>query len=495
MKEDLYTKIFDTYDDPLKFVQGSYPWGEEDTILEDRDLEKWQKEFLISLGDAIKEKEKIDPINYILRLAISSGQGIGKTTLISWLVQWFMSTRQNPKIVCTANTERQLKNIVWRELSKWNDLLINKDWFTWNATSYVLKDKPTTWKADAVPYNESRPESFQGIHEADVLIIFDEASGIPEIIWDSINGTLTSGRCLFIAFSNPTKNSGSFRQCFGKNQHRWITSRVDSREVSFTNKSEIVQDIQDYGEDSDYVRVRIKGMFPRVGDTQFIGSDLIRKCIDLDIQDYKMFTPIIGVDVARFGDDQSVVCVRQGRKILEMKAYRNKDGKQLAQLVIETARYYKTKIIAVDVIGVGASPYDFLRHFGYEPIHVQAGEPAMDPLKYFNKRAEMWGRMREAMVVGLDIPDDPELIEQIECMGYGLTSKLQIQLEKKSDIKKRGLPSPDKPDSMGLTFAYDYNETGKKSNVVVKRSQYSIKRSNFSKVRNKNNKWRFEHDK
>lgn len=485
-KEDFYDQIFSTYDDPLRFVEGAYSWREVDTKLEGRSLEKWQKNFLQTLGDRIKEEEKLDPTKYLIKMAVSSGQGVGKTALIAMLVQWFMSTKENPQIICTANTERQLKNIVWRELYKWHERLINKDWFEWNATSYVLKElKEKTkgspiWKASAVPYNENNPESFQGIHEGDVLIIFDEASGIPEIIWDTISGTLNDGRCIFIAFSNPTKNSGSFKDCFGKNAHRWNTFRVDKREVTFTNKKEIQRNIEDWGIDSDYVRVRIMGMFPRMGDMQFLSSELIRKCVDLDIQDYRSFIPVIGVDVARGGDDQSVVVVRQGRKIVEIKKYRNKDGKQLAQLVIIAAKYYKTRIIAVDVIGVGASPYDFLKHFGYKPIHVQAGEKAIEPDKYYLKRSEMWGRMKEAMVEGLDLPNDPEMIEQMESMEAGINDHLQVALEKKKDIKKRGLASPDIPDAIALTYAYDYNITENKPNIVIKRKNYSIKQSNFN---------------
>jgi hypothetical protein len=450
-------EVFKTYNNPLAFVRQAYPWREDGTVLQDRTLEKWQKELLDKLSLAIREKEVIDPNNYIIRGAVKSGQGIGKTTTLSWIIHWFMSTRQNPQVIVTANTENQLKNVVWRELSKWHHLAFNREWFEWTATSFYLKEAPESWKAVAIPYNESRPEAFQGVHAEDVLIIFDEASGVPEIIWDVVEGTIKVGRCIFLAFSNPTKNTGSFREAFGRSSHRWINVTVDSREVSFTNKEEIQQDIIDNGEDSDYIRIRVKGEFPRIGDTQFIGSDLIQRCFDYDEQFYHDFNVVIGVDVARFGDDESVICIRQGRKVHGFLHYRGLDGKQLAQYVVEQAKKWNTTTILVDGIGVGASPYDFLTHFGYHPIDVQSGERATDNIKYFNRRAEMYGKMKEQMILGLDIPYDQKLKEQLETITYDFAN-MKIKLAKKSEIKKNGFSSPDRADAVALTFAFDVNE-------------------------------------
>lgn len=471
-QQQLYLdEIFKTYNNPLAFVRAAYPWNEAGTILEKRHIEKWQEEVLRKLGQEIIEKEKKDKDNYIIRIAVKSGQGVGKTSCLSWLIHWFMSTRINPQIIVTANTENQLKNVDWRELSKWNQLAFNRDWFEWTATSYYLKDYQESHRAVAIPYNESRPEAFQGIHANDVLIIFDEASGIPEIIWEVVEGTIKTGKCIFLAFSNPTQNRGSFRECFGNNAHRWTGITVDSREVSFINQDEIKEDIKLNGEDSDYVRIRIKGEFPRIGDNQFIGGDLVEDCFNYEEHFYHDFPVIIGVDVARGGDDESVICIRQGRKVHGFLYYRGiNDGRILASYVVEQAKKWDTQTILVDGIGVGASPYDFLKMFGYDPIDVQSGRNADNPVKYKNKRDEMYGKLKDAMQKGLDIErnkDNIKLKEQLECITYHYTPELQLKLDKKEDLKKQGFSSPDRADALALTFAYDIHENV--SNKFVER--------------------------
>ena len=466
---DLLDEVFKTYNSPLTFVRQAYPWGEAGTILENRIIEKWQEQALRTIGEQIREKEKIDPTKYVIRLAIKSGQGIGKTCFLSWIIHWFMSTRENPQIVVTANTEHQLKNVDWRELSKWHQLSFNKDWFEWTATSFYLKEHPESWKAVATPYNESRPEAFQGVHDGDVLIIFDEASGIPQIIWDTVEGTIKTGRCIFLAFSNPTQNRGAFRECFGKNAHRWNGITVDAREVTFTNKEEFKKDIETNGIDSDYVRIRIKGEFPKIGSTQWISGDLVEKCFDYEEKFYHDFNVVIGVDVARAGDDESVICIRQGRKVHRFLCYRGiDDGRILAQYVVEQAKLWKTNTILVDGIGVGASPLDFLRMFGYkETIDVQSGKNAQNINKYRNIRSEMYGRLKASMIEGLDLPRDEHstmLKEQLECLTYhyGETT-MQIILDSKEDLKKIGFSSPDRADALALTFAYNVNEVKENS--------------------------------
>jgi hypothetical protein len=467
-------EIFKTYDNPLKFVRQAYPWREAGTILENRQIEKWQEELLRKIGEQIYDKEQKNKDNYIIRAGVKSGQGIGKTCMLSWIIHWFMSTHENPQIIVTANTENQLKNVDWRELSKWHQMAFNKQWFEWTATSFYLKESPESWKAIAVPYNESRPEAFQGIHANDVLIIFDEASGVPEIIWDVVEGTMKTGRCIFLAFSNPTQNSGSFREAFGKYCHRWINVTVDSREVSFSNKEEIEQDIADYGEDSDYVRVRVKGEFPRSGSSQFISSHTIENCIKYDEQFYRDFNVVIGVDVARDGDDESVICIRQGRKVHGFLYFRGLHGKELAVEVVKQCTKWQTKTILVDGIGIGASPIDFLRYFGYQPIDVQSGGEAEDKIKYFNKRAEMYGKLQMMMWENLDIPeqDSIKLKEQLESITYK-PGEMKVKLDRKIDIKAKGFSSPDRADALALTFAYDVNEIKENTHhaqIIVKRA-------------------------
>ena len=130
-----------------------------------------------------------------------------------------MSTRPHPQIVVTANTREQLLKKTFRELSVWHKLLINTGWFTWTATKFYHNDHPETWFAAAVPWSAERPESFAGTHAEHVMLLFDEASGIHDVIWEVAEGAMTTAGAAWLVFGNPTRNTGRFRECFGKFAH------------------------------------------------------------------------------------------------------------------------------------------------------------------------------------------------------------------------------------------------------------------------------------
>lgn len=442
------------YDNPLGFVRAVFPWGEEGP-LEDESLDDWQIDILTTLGDEIKNRDSNEAIQTAIQIAVASGHGIGKTALISWIIIWFASTRPHPQIVCTANTEPQLRNKTWRELSKWHKLAIHSHWFEWSATRFHLKQHPQTWFAAAIPWTEHRSEAFAGTHEKHVLVLYDEASTIARIIWEVTEGAMTTPGAIWIAFGNPTQNTGRFRECFGKLRHRWITRQIDSRTAKMANEAQIDQWIEDYGEDSDFVRVRVKGEFPRASSTQFIATDIVTACQrdDVDVTGYSKFPVVFGVDVARFGDDQSVICVRQGRKMLKQYKFRGLDTMALAAQVVEKSTEHKPAAIFIDGVGVGGGVVDRCKQLGLKVFDVNAGAAATDKDAYKNKRAEMWGGMRDWLQSGASIIADSELESDLIGIEYGYTPLQQIILEKKEDMKKRGLASPDCADALALTFA------------------------------------------
>lgn len=399
---------------------------------------------------------QIDVLNSISknqRNAVASGHGIGKTALISWILHWFISTRPDPQIVVTANTKNQLDSKTWRELAKWNQKALNGSWFKHTATRFFLKDSPDTWFASAIPWTEHNSEAFAGTHEEHVLVLFDEASNIADIIWDVVEGAMTTPGAKWVAFGNPTQNTGRFRECFGRFKHRWVTSQIDSRTAKMADKKQIQQWVDDYGEDSDFVRVRVKGEFPRAGSTQFIPSNYVDQKITAE--GFEKLPIVVAVDVARFGDDQSVICIRQGRKVFPLRKYRELDTMQLADKVIEVINEVFPDSVVVDGVGVGAGVVDRLRQLGHGGLitELNGGSRPNDPVVFFNKRAEIWGLMKSALKDGLDLPDDRELRDDLIAPEYGFTSSQQIQLEKKEDMKKRGLSSPDCGDALAMTFA------------------------------------------
>lgn len=389
-----------------------------------------------------------------IQVAVSSGHGIGKTALVAWIIIWFLSTRPFPQVVVTANTKTQLTGKTWRELSKWHGLAINRDWFEWTATKFELKAHRETWFAQAVPWSKNRPEAFAGTHEKYVLMIFDEASAIDDSIWDTAEGAMTTPGAIWIAFGNPTRNSGRFKECWGRLRHRWISRQIDSRTAKKANREKIDQWIQDYGEDSDFVRIRVKGIFPRASSTQFISEDLvddaIRRVHETDAWSHA--PRVIGVDVARFGDDQSVILLRQGLHIHRVRKFRGVNTMQLASYVAEEIDQYRPAATFIDVVGIGAGVVDRLRQLRYKVVEVNSGEKASDENRYFNVRAEIWDRMRQWLKVGA-IPDDVEMRTDLIGPEYGYDKRERIQLEKKEDMKARGLASPDSGDALALTFA------------------------------------------
>ena len=458
--EDELLKDMETFFDDFRgFVQYAFAWGEGE--LADFDgPDAWQA----AQQDEIGAQLRADP-NANLRFATSSGHGVGKTAEVAWIILWAMSTRPHLAGVVTANTMQQLTTKTWRELALWHKRLINRHWFKWSATKFWHIDHPETWAVHAVPNSEHNSEAFAGLHAKYVLIIYDEASAIPDIIWEVSEGAMTTPCAMWFVFGNPTKNTGRFRECFAKENSRWTNRKVDSRTAKMTNKAEIAEWLREYGEDSDFFRVRVRGEFPRTGSEQFISSDIVDFAManEVPFEAHCMLPPVLGCDVARYGDDKSVIIVRQGRKILAMEKYREYNTQQLAVAVIAHIKQFNCAISFVDGVGVGAGVVDRLRMLGYEVCEVNAGEAARDDEVYYNKRAEMWGRMRDWLTHGADIPLDMELRQALIGLEYGFDDKERIRLERKKDMKKRGLDSPDEADALAHTFAEEIGDIRKQS--------------------------------
>jgi hypothetical protein len=447
------------YADPLGFVLYAYEWGVGDLRGHDGP-DVWQQDFLNDIGRQVKDRgfdgvTAVEPI----RKATSSGHGIGKSALTAWLVNWIVSTRPHCKGVVTANTSPQLETKTWAEVAKWTRRCITGHWFDVStgkgSMRLVHKGYPESWRVDAQTCREENSESFAGLHAANStpFYIFDEASAIPERIWEVGEGGMTDGEPMWFVFGNPTRNTGKFFECFNRQRHRWHGVKIDSRTAKMPNKKQIQEWVDDYGEDSDFVRIRVKGEFPRAGSCQFIASDIVEGAVSREVEVPQGSPKLFGVDVARFGDDQSVILRRHGRKVEEIHKFRGLDTMELSAKVAEYINIYKPDHTFIDEVGVGAGVVDRLKQLGYSIIPVNSANKADDERQWSNKRAEMWGRMKE-WLGGADIPADQELESDLVAPEYGYDAKMRVQLEKKSDMKKRGMASPDCADSLALTFAY-----------------------------------------
>jgi hypothetical protein len=444
--------------DPAGFVRYAYPWGEAG--LEDSTgPRKWQDQLFQLIAEHLGNPEKrFTPCC----IAVASGHGIGKSAAVGMVIGWAKSTCEDTKIVVTANTARQLSTKTVPEVTKWERMAINADW--WDVALESIKAKEPghgeTWRCDFMPWSVSNSTAFAGLHNARkrIILIFDEAAEIADVIWEVAEGALTDEftEIIWLAFGNPTKNSGRFRECFGARAHRWKTLHVDAREVEGTNKAQLAAWVADYGEDSDFVRARVRGEFPRAGFNEFIPADAVAECRKFKAPaGYEQLPKIFGVDVARFGDDKTVVFMRQGRKSGVLGVYRGLDTAQVTAHVIEFIEREQPDAVVVDSDGIGNTVFDQLKFQGYGKrlYEFHGGKPANNHSAYFNRRAEVWGEMRDALKAGMEIPDNVDLAADLTAPQYGFSPQQQIQLEKKDDMKKRGLSSPDFGDALAMTFA------------------------------------------
>jgi hypothetical protein len=456
----LYEQMRQFYDDPAGFVAYAFNWG-RDALADSDGPEAWQLELLERMAAQLKA----DP-DANIREAIASGHGIGKTTTVAWLILWAMSTRAHLTGVVTANTMSQLSTKTWRELALWHERAINRHWFKWSATKFWHKDHPATWAVQAEPWSEHRSEAFAGRHGKYKLIVFDEASAIPDKIFEVTEGAMTDPRSIWCIFGNPTKNSGRFYRAFTDPDSRWGTQTVDSRSVRFTDKGELEAQIKaNGGIDSDFTRVRVLGLFPRRGSLEFISAAVVEMAMkrSLQLEAWMLLPVVLGVDVARFGDDQSVICVRQGRKVHELRRFRGLNTIEVAQQTIRAAKDWTAVAVFVDGVGVGAGVVDYLMALGHGVVEVNAGERALDEIRYHDKNAECWDRMREALP-GMDLPkDDFDLRDSLTQREYDHDERQRVRLESKRLMKKRGLQSPDAADALSLTFAMEISDLARRS--------------------------------
>jgi hypothetical protein len=457
LEQELIEDIASFTHDPAKFVRYAYSWNANE-LAGSVGPRTWQHGILDALGAHLRNKAtRYTPC----QIAVASGHGIGKSALISMITHWAMSTCEDCKVILTANTGTQLATKTGPESAKWFRLGINSHWFEVKATSITVRDvgHERLWRADFIPWSEHNTEAFAGLHNKGkrIVLIFDEASAIADSVWQVAEGALTdeNTEIIWLAFGNPTQNTGRFRECFGSLAHRWKTFQIDSRTVDGTNKEQIAKWIADYGEDSDFVRVRVRGEFPRAGSSQFISSDSVAAARNYKAEAFAGLPKILSVDVARFGDDQTVVGVRQGRQARILKRLRGMDTVQVAERTIELINEEKPDAIVVDGDGIGAGVVDQIkfRGFGARLFEFHGGATANDASMYFNRSAECWGAMRDWLAAGAEIPDDKELASNLCGREYGFTNKNQIQLEKKSDMKARGLMSPDDADMLSMTFS------------------------------------------
>lgn len=470
MNPALIDWLAEVSDDPYAFALGAFPWGEPETRLANFDgPNEWQTKTLCLMRDALQSGASRQQA---IQLATASGHGVGKSALVSMVILWAMSTSPNTRGVVTANTETQLKTKTWVELGKWFSMFIAKDLFTLTATQLFAKSDANDWRFDMVPWSERNTEAFAGLHNQGrrILVIFDEASAIPDVIWETTEGALTDAdtEILWLVFGNPTRNTGRFRECFPGQRFApyWQTQQIDSRSVPFTNKEQIRRWIEAYGADSDFVRIRVLGVFPRSGEMEFFNAAEIDEAMAREATSSPTDPLAVGVDVARYGANNSVIFFRKGRdaRSIPRQSFNGLSTVEVAQKVFDSYSQYRSDGIFIDGGGVGGGVVDNCRNLHLHVFEILFQSKAsgggytvgIEGEKYANKRAEMYGCARAWIKVGA-LPNDPELRKQLLAITYTFNLRDEIQLIRKEDMIRDGLPSPDDADAFVLTFALPLN--------------------------------------
>lgn len=460
-------------DDLEAFVMFAYPWGKSGTPLEHYTGPRaWQREILQQLTRHLKTQQgKLDLglLPEMWRSATASGRGIGKSALVSWLCDWMASTRLGSTTIVTANTEPQLKTRTFAEIGKWTTLLINSHWFE----PTVLSVRPAAWfkqlvedqlKIDCNYYyvsgqtwSEENPDAFAGVHNPNgVLLVFDEASGIPNQIFSVAEGFFTEPvlNRFWTVFSNPRRNSGGFFDCFNDHRDYWTLRHVDSRTVEGTDSALFERLIRQYGIESDTVKIEVLGQFPSQGTRQFISNQLVQTAQTRTVEPDLGAPLIMGVDVARYGDDSTVIRFRQGRdaRSIPPVIFKERDNMWVANEIARLMDKMKPDAVNIDA-GNGTGVIDRLREMGYRVTEVWFGGSSTSK-EWANKRTEMWADMRDWLGGGC-IDTSAALFRDLTAPEYDYFGKAQdsVMLEAKESMKGRGLPSPDDGDALALTFA------------------------------------------
>ena len=421
-----------------------------------------------------KQKELLSALPEHHRVAVKSGNGLGKGFSAAVAVLWFLYTHNPAIVLSTAPTFRQVRYILWRQIHSL---------YRRAPESLGGRLLDTRWElADdryALGLSADGPDQFQGFHSPNMLIVVDEAEGVNDNIYEAIESVMTSAEPRLLLIGNPTTTSGMFRRAFYEERQIYHCITISAPESpNFKGDGVVVPGLvtprwveerkQVWGEKNALYRARVLGEFPDQTEDALISLSHVEAAVErwrklqLDLATGAATPPpesdlgneiVLAVDVARYGSDHSVILRRQGARVDEIRTFNGLDTMQLAGWVAAAIREFQPLRTCIDEVGVGAGVVDRLREQGYGVRGINVAQAARQKDVFANLRAEGYWRLRELFAAGeIAIPPDQQLVGELVSLRYHVDSRGRTLLEKKEDMRKRGVPSPDRADALMLAF-------------------------------------------
>lgn len=406
------------------------------------------------------------------RTAVRSCHGAGKTTVMAWVSHWYFHTRPYCVIPQIAPTfGKQTKEIFWNQIALWYQKLPTKDLINLDRTRMSWKGKEQTWFMAGIAAGKAN--DLEGFHGAEqygghLLYVVEEAKGIEQEIWDAIEGALTTPNAKVLAGSVPGAPVGQFYNIFTKFRDRWrcfivhplaLKEELGRPERNGTYYSPRVPQAYvddgkaNWGVDNPIYQAKVIGDFPQEEEGTLVPLAWIERAMKLELPMGP--TVSMAVDVARFGDDESVQAVRRGQVIEPLRGIRKHDTMAVAGWI--KASWQQLGVdegLIVDVVGIGSGVVDRLVEQQLPCYGLNVGEAAHDPEHFVNRRAELYWMLRTDLEhTRLALPFDEVLMGQLAGLKYKYTSDGKIKIESKEEMKKRGIASPDRPDAIMMTYA------------------------------------------
>lgn len=408
------------------------------------------------------QAEAMMAVNANRRVTIRSGHGIGKSTLVSWLVLWWHITRFPAKTLITGSGFDQLKATMWAEMQMWARKLPAplQDQFDITAEQLSLKAAPESSFAALRTASPDRTEGLAGFHSPYSLIIADEASGINDKVFEVLSGAMTEAGAKLVLTGNPTRNSGYFYNSFHALRDSFYAMHVSCTTCPWISDDWLKEQEITYGKDSNAWRIRVEGEFPLAEDDTLIPLEWV-EAAQYRVIDVPVTIPVVwGVDVGGPGGDATAVCKRRGNVLIEpIEHWNDADPAQTAARIISRynmcPNYDRPKLICVDEIGIGAGVVAILRQEGLPVRGVNVAEAAAMNTRFARKRDELWWRLREWFRDrSCKIPRQEALVSELVGPRYAELTSGKVKVESKDEMKRRGLKSPNLADSLMLTMEF-----------------------------------------